>query len=236
MLRKTLLFAGLAAVSAWAGADQDAQAVPLVVIDRTTSYAKGTFPQSGPWLGLYCQALDCELKQVAVSINAAVTDEPGEAQAPEVLGVDGQPLALFHDVQLNPGTVTTWYTLPENLYLSGQYTSLLRLGRWQVPGVDDPLTLSWVQLPEGAGRHYFLGDGKLKQMLFSSTGQDGSADTTPVIHWVGDLDGDRKPDLLLSLPGAGCGGDERLYLSSQAGPGELVHKSAMLDSGKAVCG
>jgi hypothetical protein len=219
MLRKTLLFAGLAAISAWAGADEDVHDAPLVVIDRSMNFPKGTFPQAGPWYGLYCKAMDCELKQVAVTVKSTGPED----QAPEVLDVDGDPLALFHGVDLNPGPVSTWYKLPENQFLSGQYTSLLRLGHWEMPGGDQPLTLSWVKLPEGNGRHYLLSDGKYKQLMFSSAG-----DAIPVVNWVGDLDGDGKPDFLMSMPDDSCGHDERLYLSSQAGTGELVHKAAML--------
>jgi len=57
-----------------------------------------------------------------------------------------------------------------------------------------------------------------------------------IIEWIGDLDGDGKMDILLSLPDDNCGYDERLYLSSQAGQGEIVHKAAQLSGREAACG
>ncbi len=61
-------------------------------------------------------------------------------------------------------------------------------------------------------------------------------DNTPVVEWVGDIDGDGKMDVLLNLHDDNCVFDERLYLSSQSGKGELLHEAAQLSGSQAACG
>ena len=53
---------------------------------------------------------------------------------------------------------------------------------------------------------------------------------------AGDLDGDGRADLLLSLPDDDCGFDDRLYLSSMAGPGQLVGLAARFAGRHPACG
>ncbi len=214
------------------------QGGPLVVIGHAPQLARGTLPRDGAWSGLYCVAQDCELRPATVSITeSSARNALDEDEALDVLGVEGDPLALFHDVPLKPGKVATWYEASENPEGSRQYTSLKRLGRWQMPGGEQRLSLSWVKLPDEGGYRYFVGDGKQKQFLFE-TAVEGhyGGDKTPIVHWVGDLDGDGKTDFLLSLPDDNCGYDQRLYLSSQAVTGELVHRAALLSGSEAACG
>lgn len=234
MWRKWL--SGLAVAGCAVSAQADDKG-PLLVIERL-QFSQGTLPRDDNWLGLFCAAQDCELRAAAVSItDGTAKDITDSDEGLEVVGVEGDALALFHGVPLAPARVTTWYRAPDEPYRSRQYTSLLKLGHWAVPGGAQPLSLSWVKLPDGAGFHYFLGDGSRKQFLFSTPAEGHyGGDLTPIVHWVGDLDGDGKPDLLLSLPDDNCGYDQRLYLSSQAVNGELVHRAAVLSGYEAACG
>lgn len=123
------------------------------------------------------------------------------------------------------------------MYESSHYQKLQKLGRWQMPWGKLPLTLFWVKLPESGGFRYHLSDGKVKQFLFATEieGHYGG-ETTPFVHWVGDLDGDGMIDFLLSIPDDNCGFDDRLYLSSKAGEGKLIRKAAQTFGRQPACG
>lgn len=93
-----------------------------------------------------------------------------------------------------------------------------------------------MKTPEG-NRRYHLSAARKKQFLFQvETEGHYGGDTTPVVHWAGDLDGDGLVDLLIDLPGDNCGFDERLYLSKDAWPGKLVRKAAQVTGREAACG
>lgn len=213
---------------------------PVVAIGFHGRFARGTFPRNGPWLGLFCTGLECELREVNVQIGEGraknvVLDED---EALDVVRVVGEPIALFHGLALRAGKVKTWYLPPQGYaWSSRQYTALQKLGRWSMPWGSEPLTLSWVRLPDNEGKRYHLSGPGGQQFLFAlpETSHYGG-DTTPIVEWIGDLDGDGKMDILLSLPDDNCGYDERLYLSSQAGQGEIVHKAAQLSGREAACG
>jgi hypothetical protein len=93
---------------------------------------------------------------------------------------------------------------------------------------------------------YHLGDGATRQFIFSSFGDKEAAkggSLTPFIHWAGDLDKDGKLDLLVEIPyGMDDGADARcqvayrLYLSSQAADGEVLHKAAQTSGLRPACG
>ncbi|MCE1183236.1 MAG: hypothetical protein LWW81_13200 [Rhodocyclales bacterium] len=86
---------------------------------------------------------------------------------------------------------------------------------------------------------YNLSDGVGRQRLFEDgleTNQGGEQ-PSPLIRWVGDLDGDGKIDFLMSLPGeGGCGFDERLYLSSAAVHKDFVFEAAHFSGQIPSCG
>jgi len=213
--------------------------LPIVVMNLGGNpFAQGTFPRGGAWTGLYCTALACELRDADVEIgDGSAKNVLEEDEALDIVKVSGEPVALFQDLGLKPGKVTTWYRLPDDVFTSRQYTALKKLGQWSMPWGTEPLTPSWARLPEHAGMRYRLSSASAKQFLFSldEEGHYGS-DTTPVIEWIGDLDGDGKLDILMTLPDDNCGFDERLYLSSEAVKGELVHKAAQLAGWAAACG
>lgn len=190
------------------------------------------------WYGLYCESMDCELREVTVRITSSSAKNVLDQDEPlDVIDVDGKPMALFHGMTFEPGKVTTWYKSPDSPFTSRQYTSLQKLGRWTMPWSSTPLSISWVKLPDHGGFRYFVSDGSTKQFLFrtASEGHYGG-DTTPIVEWVGDVDRDGKLDMLLELPDDNCGFDERLYLSSQADDGELLHKAAQLSGHEVACG
>ncbi len=94
-----------------------------------------------------------------------------------------------------------------------------------------------MRLPDQGGFRYHLGDGTTRQFLFATAfeGHYGG-DTTPRVQWVGDLDGDGRADLLISLPDDNCGFDDRLYLSSVARPGQLMGLAARFAGRYPACG
>ncbi|WP_426168640.1 hypothetical protein [Pseudoduganella sp. R-34] len=96
--------------------------------------------------------------------------------------------------------------------------------------------LSWVKTAEGRKRYHLTGDSA-KQFLFAVDALGHyEGDTTPVVYWAGDLDGDGKGDLLLAIPDDNCGYDERLYLSSGTGEGSLLRKAAHTSGREPACG
>jgi hypothetical protein len=73
-----------------------------------------------------------------------------------------------------------------------------------------------------------LSEGERRQVLAHAETIDSLNRTVPALLFAGDLDGDGKLDLLLDVSGHPAGSELRLYLSSKAKPGELVHEAARL--------
>jgi hypothetical protein len=118
-----------------------------------------------------------------------------------------------------------------------EFPKFTQTGRWNMPWGTAPLTLSRVKLPQNGGFRYHMTNGTNQQFMFRTEFESHyGGDTSPLIHWVGDIDGDGKIDLLLSLPDDNCGFDYRLYLSSVAMKGTLLGKAAQLSGRQAACG
>jgi hypothetical protein len=237
MSRHLLSTIVLALLSTTASAQSSNAETPLLVIDQQRQYAYGTFPRHADWQGLYCNGLACELKPTQVGVSTAAAMDITDQVAPlDVLSAHDQPLAMFPAASFHTGEVTTWYRAKDATVDSNQTRSLEKLGKWQLPWGASPLTISWVQTAEGH-RRYHVSDGTTKQFLFrvEAEGHFGGG-TTPIVHWAGDIDGDGKVDMLLSIPDDNCGFDERLYLSSDAGEGKLLRKAAQLTGAQAACG
>lgn len=209
---------------------------PLLVISTERNFAAGTFPPDANWQGLFCKVNDCEIKNARVSVTTSSAKNIVDEDVPlDVVGVDGEPLALFPSASFKAGKATTWYRITDSSYESTQNLNL-KLGKWHMPWGTRPLTLSRVKTPEG-WMSYHVSDGVTKQFMFRSEAEGHyGGDTTPIIYWAGDLDRDGKLDMLLSIPDDNCGFDERLYLSSNAGEGKVLRKAAQLSGGEAACG
>lgn len=227
---RLLVLLNLAGPAAWA------EGGPLVLTDLAGAYAPGSLPQGGDWLALHCGPASCELRPASLQLSRKTVLHLDEFRVPlEIPRVKGSPLALLHGLALSPGPVTRWHGGERDA--DRATAQLRRLGRWTVPGDAQQLALSWVRLPDQGGFRYHLGDSTTRQFLFATAfeGHYGG-DTTPRVQWVGDLDGDGRADLLISLPDDNCGFDNRLYLSSAAGPGLLVGLAARFAGRYPACG
>lgn len=232
--------------------------MPSLLINKDLQYSKGTFPRDAYWSGLYCNPLGCEIKPARVNIKTArAKNVLDEYELLDVISIDedvsvrssnfGQsnqlnksndrvPLALFNNLPLNVGEVVSWYRSQTAHAETLPIQKLKKLGKWHMPWGVQPLTISWVKTADGWKR-YHIGDGITKQFLFKIESESHyGGDTTPIIHWVGDIDGDGKIDMLLGIPDDNCGFDERLYLSSHAGEGNFLRKAAQLHGREAACG
>lgn len=223
---------GLASPAAHAQTDS-----PLVVIGESASYAPGTLPRTGPWQALFCNEFGCEIREAEVKImsgSAETLDD--DVEQTESFLVEEHPVAVFHGLDLENGVIPAWYARDVSEDGVRQYRSLHKLGRWEMPWGSKPLNISWVKLPDAGGFRYHLGDGARKQFLFSTALESElGGDTAPIIHWVGDLDGDGKLDMLVSLPNDSCRFDQRLYLSSKARAGDWVGKPVRFAGSEANC-
>jgi hypothetical protein len=212
-----------------------APATPIVAMGSGDTYARGSLPRKGPWLGLFCDGDDCELRTTRVSVASSEHENVvGEFEETEELAVLDDPVAVFHDTQLRSGPVTTWHGVePSGRAFGGTNT----IGRWTMPDSKTSFELSWSELPDGAGFRYYFGHGNKKQMLLDTAAEthDGE-DIALTVHWVGDMDGDGKPDMLVSVAGESCAYDMRLYLSSRARKGEFVGEAARFSGDEPACG
>ncbi len=214
----------------------------VVVIYSGKTFPRGTLPETPGWQVLACVDSRCELRPAEVVVkNGSATnvlDEEEPVTLMEPPAIDGAtPVAWFHGTGIPSRPVITWHVLDQlkTAFDSRQFRILARTGNWVIPGPTDA-KLSWVKIPDGSKRYHLSAAGK-KQFLFQveDEGHYGG-DTTPVVHWAGDLDGDGQVDLLIDLPDDNCGFDERLYLSKDAGPGKLVRKAAQVAGREAACG
>lgn len=231
-MRRTLAALLLTAAGVAGAADT------AVIIDSGKQFMPHSIPRNAEWLGLFCQKLDCELRPIKVDVDAGtaknVLDQNEDLDS---VSYEGKPRAVFANLPLRPGKRVTWHVMDDEQYFgSPQYEKLRKLGKWNLPWGAQPLTLSWVKTAEGRKR-YHLTDGSTKQFMFAVDALGHyEGDTTPVVYWAGDLDGDGKIDLLLAIPDDNCAYDERLYLSSGAPEGTLLRKAAHTAGNQPACG
>lgn len=214
------------------------------------SFPKGTMPQGDAWQGLYCDASTCEIREATVAVMSGTIADCGDEEAyAETVFAPGNPVALFAGLALPPGRVATIVLARKTPQQSLHFMKLRKLGRWQARLEDRTLEMFWIRLPrpnspDESMYRYFLGSGAVKQFFFSSFGAgDTGGAVTPFVHWAGDLDGDGKPDLLVEIPygmdddaETRCEVAYRLYLSSRAAAGEVLHKAAQTTGMQPGCG
>lgn len=234
----TLVLLWLAGISsASATPRKQAEFSPQVIVEEGRQFIRGTFPRNASWLGLYCRATTCELRATRVDVqSSSAKNVLDEIETLDAVSIEGNPIAVVQGLPLRAGPVETAFRMTGDAYDAAHVDRLRKLGAWRIPWAGRPTTLSWVVTPDSRMR-YHLGDGVTRQFLFATWPQGHyDEDMTPVVHWAGDLDRDGKIDLLLSIPDDNCSYDERLYLSSMAGTGQIVRKAAQLEGVQGACG
>lgn len=191
---------------------------------------------SGEWWGLYGDKTTYELRKVPVVVQPAKDfyDEGDawtgkEVVAPEVNGA--QPKFLFRGV-------TDWVEGPVKVFSDGHpflelgssitlysYNPTYRIhafGHFDRPRSED-FTLEYNLL---FSREYGTSDSFRSQVLATMDRLHG--DGPPHLIWSGDLDRDRVPDFIINLGDHYNVSFPTLFLSSLAGPDELVGLAASL--------
>lgn len=187
------------------------------------------------WFGLYQGKNGAELRVVSLTIEPLNTMGDSVAAGGRVK-VDGphEPIFLVPEM---PGVLPEWRP--------GPVTPSLRT-EWMLPGEHRDIRL-------GAGVFRIEVNGKTEsrsvtdyelrlrnldsgasQVIFAYHPPPEYAHVlrpTPAVTWVGDLDRDGKPDLLIQDDMSELAGHWTLYLSSAARGREIVHRVAVLEGG-----
>lgn len=203
-------------------------------------------PRKAGWQALVCGPSSCELKPVRVSNNKAAglvravpypvqrltRNKPNEITIALLTGLPAtdKPIATYFStstprtsLDASSGSMGTAFNIPN--------TGLCRiLPRWNNVGADTFMTL---YLEQGAQRQ------SVGIIPLEVLNQEFS--TKSILLWAGDIDGDRKLDLITrnsagsySLPNKGgdiaLGTGIHLWLSTNAPPGHLVRLAASLEN------
>jgi hypothetical protein len=251
MMRAVGVSLGLLTLVAAAGAQSPEAGAPKSDIrilpgEITTARFGAGIPDLGldpswVWQALIC-ARHCELRPVQLAMTPVAVQPVIGASLPghryEIDGkLDAHPLVLIRGLPGTvPGTPETW----------------LHAGLAAYPPADTPGTMEIdIPLPRGGrarivprhggvveGQHQlrvYLEIGTSRQRLATLSidpvgGPAGLTRGGALLRWAGDLDGDGRVDLVMTLNNrvhefAGA----TLFLSSAAGPGELVGRAATFE-------
>lgn len=199
---------------------------PLVLTDPGAAYEPGSLPSGGGWLALECGPGGCALRATGLQLSRQTVLHLDEFRVPlETPRVKGRPLALLHGLALSPGPLARGRAgRRPRCRATATARALDCPGGCTAAGpvVGVPARPGWrhdAAVPVCDGVR-----GPLRRRH------------DPRVLWAGDLDGDGRADLLFSLPDDNCGFDNRLYLSSAAGPGRLVGLAAHFAGRHPACG
>jgi hypothetical protein len=181
------------------------------------------------WLGLYVTKRGAFLAESTLTVRRVVDpviDEDERKPTGKSVSVDRREKPVFlvkNAVMLKQGQATTIYHggREEPSSLTSKSLVTLKLGgqTYQLKVVSPKRLLPEAEGLLPADAKLTLTSGSSTQTLYSLN--NSSEDASWRLLWAGDLDGDGKLDLYLSVDGYNF--EERwLFLSSQAGPGQLV--------------
>jgi hypothetical protein len=181
------------------------------------------------WLGLYVTRRGAFLAESTLTVRRVidpVIDEDERKPTGKSVNVDRSEKPVFlvkNAVMLKQGQATTVYHggLEKAHSFGSKSPVTLKLGgqTYQLKVVSPKRLLPEAEGLLPADAKLTLTSGSSTQTLYSLNDKSESAGW--YLLWAGDLDGDGKLDLYLSLDGYNF--EERwLFLSSQAGPGQLV--------------
>lgn len=183
------------------------------------------------WLGLYLTKRSSSLITSTVKVTRVfdeIVDIEGEMTGKSV-SVDraGEPVFLVKNAEmLKPGPVTTVYKGgQESLHVLAEKSLVkMTLGQtnYQLKVVSRHRSEGGGLVPPNA--QLVFTDGWESQTLYKIGSL--TADATWYLLWAGDVDGDGKLDLYLSLSDHYNVSEHRLFLSSQAQAGQLLRQVA----------
>ncbi|MDT8368708.1 MAG: hypothetical protein RQ745_05845 [Longimicrobiales bacterium] len=204
-----------------------AQAVPLVLpvvlpaedIGEEHYGDPPSIPAGERWMGLYADADTSWLQEVEVRWERREGEELG---GHTYVVEPATPLLLLVGVpQIRPGPAETVLRQTESTYSGGSSVDL--------PMASTPYTfIVSAEDPDACDATVTLSDGERSQVLFTPAMEPFSCDGPHFdLHWAGDLDGDRRLDLLATFSLKYSSHPRRLFLSSAAAPGALVGEVAL---------
>ena len=217
-----------------ASANKSASVVqhPQRVIEPGEFHGEEITAQSGEkWLGLQItneNSLLLNYRLTVSAVNDLVVDEEGQATGKKVsVDLPLEPLFPIKGLKnVSAGPVTTVFgdgagsgTLDESSPLTlnlGEQSYVLKVGS------EDTAKCPYQSLPRNA--RLVLVNGEIKQVLYSL--QDCGSDPSWSLVWAGDLDRDGKLDLYVNVTQHYDSSERKLFLSSQAGEGQLLKEVA----------
>ena len=206
-----------------------AQTAGVVVLG--SDVADGFYAQTPPfaasavWLGLYVEREGARLRAVEIEWSSIERDDYTEHRMST--DPDG-PYVLFGNVaELSAGPVETVRRRAGTLSLREPVAELeLVLGdrRYVIRRTGSD--------PMGCDSRVALSDGSVTQEVYTPEAE-ACGEAHFAVHWAGDLDRDGRLDFVATFSPKYSSHPRQLFLSSAAGPGELVaevavyHRTAM---------
>jgi hypothetical protein len=185
--------------------------------------------QPAAWVGIYCKEDTC-VAQPTTLRSTRVPDPVGDdaPESPTATSIEvsthDQPLFLVRGISASRRPLPTFFVGARSM-VSGDQFDVATAGTKYALRVEGE-KLEQNELPQGS--RLILSNGSSRQVLFSVP--KNSNDPHISVLWVGDLDGDGKPDLYLDASWHYNLAHKVLWLSSLAKRGEMVGQAAVFET------
>jgi hypothetical protein len=185
--------------------------------------------QPAAWIGVYCKAVTCTAQPTTVRSTRVLDplgdDEPESPTGTSIeVSTPDQPLFLVRGIRASHRPVPTFFVGARNMIAEDNFDFATSRTRYALH--VDGKKLEEDELPKGS--RLLLSNGSLTQELFKVP--KDAIDPHIQVLWIGDLDGDGKPDLYLDASWHYNLSHKVLWLSSLAKRGEIVGQAAAFDT------